>query len=401
MKAGLLLVLLLASGNALAADELHLYNWNNYISEDTVQRFEKFCQCKLVQDYYGDNEEMLAKLAAGATGYDLLVPTQNAVDSLIKQSALKPLDKSLLPNLKNIKPEYLNRDFDPGNKFSVPYAYSTTVIGYNEQKMQELGLPTDTWAVIFEPKYLTKVKGRVTVLDSQRELLAAAMRYLGYSINDTDEEQWKQARDLIIRAKPYWAAFNAQSYIKELTVGNIWLAHGYSNDFFQAAQDAQKAGRKFTINWRIPKEGAVIGMDNMVIHESGPRPDLAHEFINFMLEGENSAELTNLIGAGNPNATALPYIKPEIAQNPAIFPDEQTIQHLEFMKDFDRKQRRVMSRMWTEIKLKQGEDDGLFWKALAALLGFAALTVLAHAAYRRFTAVQTSKIGRASCRERV
>ena len=398
MKAGLLLVLLLASGNVLAADELHLYNWNNYISEDTVQRFEKFCQCKLVQDYYGDNEEMLAKLAAGATGYDLLVPTQNAVDSLIKQSALKPLDKSLLPNLKNIKPEYLNRDFDPGNKFSVPYAYSTTVIGYNEQKMQELGLPTDTWAVIFEPKYLTKVKGRVTVLDSQRELMAAAMRYLGYSINDTDEEQWKQARDLIIRAKPYWAAFNAQSYIKELTVGNIWLAHGYSNDFFQAAQDAQKAGRKFTINWRIPKEGAVIGMDNMVIHESGPRPDLAHEFINFMLEGENSAELTNLIGAGNPNATALPYIKPEIAQNPAIFPDEQTIQHLEFMKDFDRKQRRVMSRMWTEIKLKQGEDDGLFWKALAALLGFAALTVLAHAAYRRFTAVQTSSGGKSAAR---
>jgi spermidine/putrescine transport system substrate-binding protein len=386
MRAVLLLVLLLASGNALAADELHLYNWNNYISEGTVERFEKFCNCKLVQDYYGDNEEMLAKLAAGATGYDLLVPTQNAVDSLIKQSALKPLDKSLLPNIKNIKPEYLNRDFDPGNKFSVPYAYSTTVIGYNEQKMQELGLPTDTWAVIFEPKYLTKVKGRVTVLDSQRELMAAAMKYLGYSINDTEEEKWKQARDLIIRAKPYWAAFNAQSYIKELTVGNIWLAHGYSNDFFQAAQDAQKAGRKFTINWRIPKEGAVIGMDNMVIHKSGPRPDLAHEFINFMLEGENSAELTNLIGAGNPNAAALPYIKPEIAQNPAIFPDEQTIKHLEFMKDFDRKQRRVMSRMWTEIKLKQGKDDSTFWKGLAVLLGLFVFVVLGLAAYKRLAA---------------
>jgi spermidine/putrescine transport system substrate-binding protein len=386
MKRALLFVLLLASGYALAADELHLYNWNNYISEATVERFEKFCNCKLVQDYYGDNEEMLAKLAAGATGYDLLVPTQNAVDSLIKQNALRPLDKSLLPNLKNIKPEYLNRVFDPGNKYSVPYAYSITVIGYNEQNIQELGLPTDTWAVIFEPKYLTKVKGRVTVLDSQRELMAAAMRYLGYSINDTEEEKWKQARDLIIRAKPYWAAFNAQSYIKELTVGNIWLAHGYSNDFFQAAQDAQKAGRKFTINWRIPKEGAVIGMDNMVVHKSGPRPDLAHKFINFMLEGENSAELSNLIGAGNPNATALQYIKPEIAQNPAIFPDEQTIKHLEFMKDFDRKQRRVMSRMWTEIKLKQGEDDSTFWKGLAVLLGLFVFAVLGLAAYKRLAA---------------
>lgn len=386
MKRALLLVLLLASGNALAADELHLYNWNNYISEATAERFEKFCNCKLVQDYYGDNEEMLAKLAAGATGYDLLVPTQNAVDSLIKQNALKPLDKSLLPNLKNINPEYLNRDFDPGNKYSVPYAYSTTVVGYNEQKMQELGLPTDTWAVIFEPKYLTKVKGRVTVLDSQRELMAAAMKYLGYSINDTDEEKWQQTRDLIIRAKPYWAAFNAQSYIKELTVGNIWLAHGYSNDFFQAALDAKKAGRKFTISWKIPKEGAVIGMDNMVLHKSGPRPDLAHKFINFMLEGENSAELTNLIGAGNPNVAALPYIKPEIAQNPAIFPDEQTIKHLEFMKDFDRKQRRVMSRMWTEIKLKRGEDDSTFWKGLAALLGLFVVAVLGLAAYKRLAA---------------
>ncbi|HUL40429.1 MAG TPA: spermidine/putrescine ABC transporter substrate-binding protein [Burkholderiales bacterium] len=388
MKRWLFIWGLLISASAFGEDVLHLYNWNNYISDDTVERFEKFCNCKLVQDYYGDNEEMLAKLAAGATGYDVIVPTQNAVDSLIKQDALRPLDKSLLPNLKNIKPEYLNRDFDPGNKYSVPYAYSTTVIGYNEQKMQELGLPTDTWAVIFEPKYLKKVKGRVTVLDSQRELMAAAMKYLGYSINDTDEEKWKQARDLIIRAKPYWAAFNAQSYIKELTVGNIWLAHGYSSDFFQAAQDAKKAHRNFTIKWTIPREGAVIGMDSMVIHKSGPRPDLAHKFINFMLEGQNSAELTNLIGAGNPNAAALPYIRPEIAQNPAIFPDPETIKHLEYMKDLDRTHRRIMSRMWTEIKLKQGESDGLFWKVLAALLGVIALLVLARSAYRRFRAAR-------------
>ncbi len=396
MKRGWLALLLLVATAAQAEDDLHLYNWNNYISEDTVQRFEKFCRCKLVQDYYGDNEEMLAKLAAGATGYDIIVPTQNAVDALIKQNALQPLNKTLLPNLRNIKPEYLNLEFDPGNKYSVPYAYSTTVIGYNEQKIHELGLPTDTWAVIFEPKYLQKVKGRVTVLDSQRELMAAAMKYLAYSINDTDEEKWKQARDLIIRAKPYWAAFNAQSYIKELTVGNIWLAHGYSNDFFQAALDAQKAKRKFTIGWKIPKEGAVIGMDSMVLHKSGPRPDLAHQFINFMLEGENSAELTNLIGAGNPNAAALPYIKQEIARNPAIFPDAETIKHLEFMKDFNRKQRRVMSRMWTEIKLKQGEDDSTLWKVLAALLGLVALTVLARVLYQWFIIARRSSVGKST-----
>jgi len=349
---GLLLFLLLLAGNALAEDVLHLYNWNNYISEETVARFEAQCACRVVQDYYSDNEEMLAKLAAGATGYDIIVPTGNAMESLIRQKALRPLDKSRLPNLKNINPAYLNTAFDPGNQFSVPYAYTLTLIGYNVEKMHKLELPTDTWAVIFEPSYLEKVKGRITVLDSQRELMAAALKYLGYSANDTDEAHWKQARDLIIRAKPYWAAFNASSYIKELTVGNIWLVHGYSNDIFQANLDAQKADRKFSIASSIPKQGAVLSLDSMVLHKSGPRPDLALRFINYMLDGSNSAELTNLIGSGNPNLDALRYIKLEIAQNPAIFPDAQHQANLEMLRDLDRNQRRILSRMWTEIKLR-------------------------------------------------
>ena len=340
------------SAKALAAEVLHLYNWNNYISAATVARFEAFCHCKLVQDYYSDNEEMLAKLAAGATGYDLIVPTGNAAEALIKSRALRPLDKSLLPNLSNIKPEYLNTWFDPGNRYSVPYAYTVTLIGYNVQKMKALGLPTDTWAVIFEPKHLAKLKGRVTVLDSQRELMAAALKYLGYSANDSDEAHWRQAKAAIIRAKPYWAAFNASSYIKELTVGNIWLAHGYSNDMFQAAQDAKQAGRPFTIGYATPKQGAVLALDSMVIHKTGKRPDLAHQFINFMLEGRNSAELTNLIGSGNPNRDALQHIKPEIANNPAVFPGAEKLQSLEMLKDLDRNQRRVLSRMWTEIKVR-------------------------------------------------
>ena len=335
-----------------AANTLHLYNWNNYISEGTVKRFEVFCKCKLAQDYYSDNEEMLAKLAAGASGYDVLVPTGNTVETLIKSDQLRPLDKSLLPNLRNIKPEYLDPWYDPGNQYSVPYAYSVTLIGYNVEKMRELDLPTDTWAVIFEPKYLAKVKGKVTVLDSQRELMAAALKYLGYSINEGSEHKLKEARELILRAKPYWAAFNASSYIKELTIGNIWLAHGYSNDMFQAQQDAKKAGRKFTIGYSTPKEGAVIAVDNMVLHRSGPRPDLAHQFINFMLEGRNSAELTNLIGAGNPNADAMRYIDSGIAANNAVFPDPQDLKRMEMMRDLNRKERRVLSRMWIEIKVR-------------------------------------------------
>jgi len=346
------LALLLFSASAHADDVLHLYNWNNYISEETVARFETQCACRVVQDYYSDNEEMLAKLAAGATGYDLIVPTGNAMESLIRQKALRPIDKYLLPNLKNIDPAYLNTAFDPGNRYSVPYAYTLTLIGYNDVKLRELNLPVDTWAVIFEPRYLEKIKGRVTVLDSQRELLAAALRYLGYSANDTIEAHWQQARDLIIRAKPYWAAFNASSYIKELTVGNIWLVHGYSNDIFQADLDAQKAGRGFRILAGIPKEGAVLALDSMVLHKSGPRPDLAHRFIDFMLDGKNSSELTNLIGSGNPNHDARQYIKPEVAQNPAVSPGPEQLARLEMLRDLDRHHRRVLSRIWTEIKLR-------------------------------------------------
>jgi spermidine/putrescine transport system substrate-binding protein len=337
---------------AQAADTLHLYNWNNYISDATVARFEAECNCRVVQDYYSDNEEMLAKLAAGASGYDLIVPTGNAMESLIRQRALRPLDKSLLPNLRNIDPSWLDTVFDPGNRYSVPYAYTLTLIGYNDARMRELQLPVDSWAVIFEPRYLEKLKGRVTVLDSQRELLAAALKYLGYSANDTDEEHWKQACDLIIRAKPYWAAFNASSYIKELTVGNIWLVHGYSNDIFQADLDAQKAQRGFRILASIPKEGAVLALDSMVLHQSGPRPDLAHRFIDFMLDGRNSSELTNLIGSGNPNRAARQYIQPEIARSAAVFPDQKQQARLEMLRDLDRHQRRVLSRIWTEIKLR-------------------------------------------------
>ncbi len=345
-----LLASLLLVMPALAKDEFHLYNWNNYIAPETIKRFEDSCKCEVVQTYYSDNEELLAKLAAGAKGYDMLVPTSNAVEALIKGKQLKAIDKSQLPNLKNIDPRDLDTPFDPGNKYSVPYAMSTTIIGYNEQKMKELGLPTDTWAVIFDPKYLQKVKGRVTVLDSSSELFAAALKYLGYSANDVDEKHWKEAADAIKKAKPYWAAFNASSYIKELTVGNIWLVHGYSNDIFQANLDAQAAKRSFRILQGMPKEGAVLAVDNMVIHKDAPRPDLAHKFMNFMLEGKNSAELTNLIGSGNPNLDAVKYIKPEILKNPAIFPDKAVAAKLEQLKELTAAQRRLRNRMWTEIK---------------------------------------------------
>lgn len=352
MFLGLLALLVSLPVAAQKEDVLHLYNWNNYMSEETVQRFETFCKCKVKQTYYSDNDELLAKLQAGAKGYDVLVPTMNAVEALIKMKALMPLDQTKLPNLKNVMPQYLNTAFDPGNKFSAPYAMSITMIGYQDKKIKELGITVDSWAAVFDPKILEKIKGKVTVMDSQRELMAAALKYLGYSVNDVDEKHWAEAKAVILKAKPYWAAFNASSYIKELTVGNIWLAHGFSNDFFQANLETQAAKRDFRVVQALPKEGAVLALDAMVIHKSAPRPDLAHMFINFMLEGKNNADLTNLIGSGNPNADAMQYIKPEIKQNKAAFPDPDKAKTLEMLKDLNSKQLRSLNRTWTEIKLR-------------------------------------------------
>lgn len=348
----LLLALTCGRGSVFAKDTLYLYNWNNYIAGETLQRFEASCVCRVKQDYYSDNEEMLAKLEAGATGYDILVPTGNTVETLIRQHALQPLDKTMLPHLANIKPEFLNPWYDPSNRYSVPYAYSITLIGYNVDKLHELDLPTDSWALIFEPKYLKKLKGHVTVLNSQKELMGAAMKYLGYSIQDHDMRKWEQAKALILRAKPYWAAFSNNTYIKDLAIGTIWVAHGYSNDMFRAREDARDAGRPFAISFFTPKEGAVLAVDNMVLHRSGRQTLLAHRFIDHMLVGENSASLSNMIGAGNPNQDAMRLIQSNIANDRNIFPDTATLKKLEMIRDFEPRERRTLGRMWTEIKVK-------------------------------------------------
>ena len=331
-------------------DVLHLYNWNQYIAPETITRFEEACKCKVEQSFYADNAELMAKITGGAKGYDVLVPTSNYVSDLSKGGFLQPLDKSRLPNLKNIAPAYLDTPFDPGNVYSVPYAYTVTMLGYNEQEMQKLGIQVDSWAAIFEPAILEKIKGRVTVLDSPDELTAAALKYLGYSVNDRDPQHWEQAKTIILKAKPYWAAFKASGYIELLASGDIVLAHGYSSDIYLADQGAQEAKKSFRIKHGMPKEGAVLALDAMVIAKDAPRPDLAHQFIDFMLEGKNSAELTNMLGSGNPNTAAMEFITPEIRAMKEVFPDEETARKLEMLKPMSEDERAMLNRIWTEIK---------------------------------------------------
>ncbi|KAF0814003.1 Putrescine-binding periplasmic protein SpuD [Andreprevotia sp. IGB-42] len=346
----LLLALCLATGVAQAEDVLHVYNWNNYIAPETVKRFEADCKCRVVQDYYGAMEEMLAKLSAGAKGYDVVIPTGFAIPPLTKQNLVQPLDKAKLPNFKNVNASFLNSQFDAGNKFSVPYAFTTTLIGYNDKKLKELGVDASSWALIFDPKVLEKVKGKVTVLDDSREVFAAALMYNGYSANSVNPDEWKKAAETIKAAKPYWAAFNGQSYIKELTLGNIWVAHGYSSDMFQANIDAKAAKRPFGIAYNLQKEGNTLSVDNVMILKNAPRADLAHKFINFMLDGKNAADLTNMIGSGNPNAAAAKFVQPEIQKISAVFPDAAALKKLQQLNALEGKQLRDLNKLWTQVK---------------------------------------------------
>jgi spermidine/putrescine transport system substrate-binding protein len=346
------MVLMAVTPLASAGGQLHLFNWNDYMAEESITAFEAQCDCKVVQDYYSSTDEMMAKLLAGASGYDVVVPTQNAVSTLIKQAFLQPLDKAALPNLKNSDPGYLNRSFDPDNTYSVPYAFTTTLIGFNENRLAELGIAANDWAVIFDPKVLEKIKDKVTVLDDAEELFAAALKYLGYPATDRDEKHLKEAQHVIKKAKPYWAAFNSSSYIKELTVGNILVAHGYSSDMVQAKADAEAAGRDFTIGFVLPKQGAVLALDNMVIPKASGNKALAHQFINFMLEGKVAAAVSNEIGAGNPNRAALAFIDADIKSQTSIFPDAATLRTLDTLEASNAKQRRLLNKLWTEIKVQ-------------------------------------------------
>lgn len=346
--------LLFVAGTAFAEDVLHIYNGNEYVGPTTVERSEKVCKRKVKYDTYGDSDELLARLDGGAKGYDILVPAGNAMATLIEKNALKPIDKTPLRNLKNIKPEFLNTEFDKGNIYSVPFAYSLTVMGYHAEKMNELGVPTDTWAAPFDPKYLAKIKGKFNLLDSPNELLAAAMKYKGDSPNDTDPEHWDEAKQVISAAKPYWQAFNNTHYIRGLVTGSIWLAHGYDNDFFQACLRAKEGKREWRIAYTVPKEGDVSALDSPVIHKDAPRPDLTHKFMNFMMAGEDLAKLLNMPGSGSPNAAAVPLLKPEIASNRGIFPDAEITKKLETPEDLTKDQRRLRSRLRTEIKMKTG-----------------------------------------------
>ncbi|GGY14532.1 ABC transporter substrate-binding protein [Paludibacterium paludis] len=348
---GVVSALWLCLAQAAPSDVLHIYNWSGSLSDDIVKRFEAECQCKVVQDFYGDNEEMLAKLAAGATGYDMVFPSSFVIQAMIKQKLLLPLDKSKLPNIANMDPAFMKQGWDPQNTYAIPTVLSLTSVGYNTEKLKALNIDPGSWSVVFDPKVLARLKGRVTVLDSSREVFAAALMYLGKDPNKATEADYRQAQQVIKTAKPYWAAFSNASYLKELAVGDIWVSLGYSTEFFQANEDARHARRAFAVANVPQKEGNELGIDTMAILSRAKRPDLALRFMNFMMDGKNAAQLTNLNGATNPVRSARPYFRKDLKTHPVISPDPVSVRKWTVLRELTPAERRLLTRLWTEVKV--------------------------------------------------
>ncbi|MCY1354780.1 Putrescine-binding periplasmic protein SpuD [compost metagenome] len=351
MVPALLLSCWLGLGLAAGVQELNVFIWNNSFSAALIARFEAECGCRVRLTYFGSMEEALAKLAGGARGFDIIGPSSYGIPPLVRLGLLQPLTKQAIPNARNLDPAYLDTPLDPGNVYSLPYDFTITLIGYNATSLRELGLDASSWALVFDPRLLASIRGKVTVLDDPREVIAAALRYKGHSVNSTDPAHLREAQAVIRAAMPYWAAFNNQSYIRELTVGNIWVVLGYSNDIYQARIDAQQASRPFTIGSSLQKEGNGMTADSFVIPKSAPNPALAHRFIDFMLRAENAAEITNALGAGNPNVAARAFIRPDLLADSVINPGAAAQKRLEHLNDLDSRTRRAWNRAWTELKV--------------------------------------------------
>ncbi len=338
------------AGMALAKSTLNLYIGSNYIADATVASFQKECNCTLAQSYFNDNSEMLAKMAAGATGYDVIVPTSYAVEELAKMGKIMPLDLKQLPNLKYIDPKFLNQIYDPGNKYSVPYAYTPVFLAYNSDKMKALGIVPNTWAVIFDPKYLVKLKGHITVFNSDRNVFAAALLYLGKDPNTTNRADLAAAKILIEKSSPYWAKFDSDSYYRGLLRGDIWLSMSYSIDIFKTLQDAKASHSPIHIEATLQKEGDMYELDNMVIPTASANQKLAYEFINLVLDPQSAKELSVATGSSIPNAAALKSLPKSITEIDWIYPKDMKGQHV--FKAYDPATRRLVGGYWSEILQK-------------------------------------------------
>jgi putrescine transport system substrate-binding protein len=345
------------AGTAQAADKvLHVYNWSDYIAPDTVANFEKESGIKVVYDVFDSNETLEAKLLAGKSGYDIVVPSNNFLAKQIKAGVYQELDKSKLPNWKNLDTDLLKAvgdASDKGNKYAFPYMWGTIGIGYNPDKVKAaLGVDKiDSWDVLFKPENIEKLKScGVSFLDSPTEMIPVALHYLGYPTDSQDKKQLAEAEALFLKIRPSVGYFHSSKYISDLANGNICVAVGYSGDLEQSKSRAAEAGGKVKVSYAIPKEGAGSFYDMVAIPKDAENLDAAYQFMNYLMKPEVMAAITNSVRFPNGNKAATPLVNKDISGDPSIYPSDDVKAKLYAISDLPAATQRLLTRSWTKIK---------------------------------------------------
>jgi len=347
------------AGFAQAADKsVNVYNWSDYIAEDTNANFEKQTGIKVVYDVFDSNEVLEAKLLSGASGYDVVVPSNQFLAKQIKAGVFQKLDKSKLPNWKNLNADLMKslETADPGNQYAFPYLWGTTGIGYNVDKVKAaLGVDKiDSWDVIFKPENIEKLKScGVSLLDAPQEIMAAALFYQGLNPNPSSPADVAKAEELLMKIRPSITYFHSSKYISDLANGDICIAVGWSGDIFQAKSRAEEAKNGVNVVYVIPKEGAAAFFDMMAIPADAKNTDSALAYLNYILEPKVIAPISDYVAYPNGNAASTPLVAEDIRNNPAIYPSEETMKKLYTFGELSPKVQRAMTRSWTKLKSGQ------------------------------------------------
>jgi putrescine transport system substrate-binding protein len=358
--AALALALAVSSAVGFAQEEekvLNIYNWSDYIADDTIANFEKETGIKVRYDNFDNNEILHAKLVAGKTGYDIVVPSSNWAKIQIDGGLLKKLDKSQLPNLKNLDKGVQEQvgKLDPDNQHLVVWLWGFTTVGINVDKVKaalgDTPMPDNAWDLVFNPKYASKVKScGVSFLDSPSEILPPALLYLGKNPYSKTASDYQEAGKLLNSIRPYVTLFSSSGYINDMAGGSICVALGWNGDINIAKQRAIEAKNGIKIEALIPKTGGTLFFDTMAIPVDAPHSKNAHAFINYMMKPEVAASLTNKVFYANSNAAGTKFVKKEVAENPTVFLTEEANKKMIAPTAVNNDIRRLITRLYTTFK---------------------------------------------------
>jgi putrescine transport system substrate-binding protein len=339
---------------ATEAKVLNLYIWNDYLAEDTLANFEKATGIKVSASNYSSNEELDSKLAPGNSGYDIVVPSASSYERQIKAGYYQKLDKAALTNLHNMDPEIMRRlaMHDPGNEYAVLHMWGTTGIGYNVAKVKAAmpNAPVDSWRLVFDPAVAKNFKKcGIAVLDSATEMFSMVLSYLGKNPNSQDEKDLNAAGDAMTAFRPFVRYIDTSKMIADLANGEICVAVGYNGDMLQSRDRAKENKTGQTIAYSIPKEGTIQWFDSYLIPKDAPHPHNANLFINYMLQPEVIAAVSNTVNYPNGNAAAKSLVKPEVTNDPSVYPPPEVLAKLTPDLSDTQETTRTMTRLWTRF----------------------------------------------------